>query len=278
MTDGAGRISLNLAVGIPHVLGGELQSTPRGEAPLATQGRFYFLGSLAKGMLVTDRTLPKGYVIMTESMLKIHGRPGCKAAQFGFCSFEVNNTSDLCPRARFNANLVPLLEHGALMTRGEEGRQALIDHLRTLQQHERELLRVLADKGMGIEAAAKKKAAAKLLGHDLQDLHDAGWSWGEIASEPHLMHKLQRAASDQLTPLRLGKFAIPNSYCYLGVPDHLGVLNEGEVCVLRNGVWSQAAGTTEGNYGLMFKSPGCTKGRRAQGAQRLPAGAARHAH
>eukprot|EP00966_Prymnesium_polylepis_P206517 4784772-Prymnesium_polylepis.1 len=146
---------------------------------------------------------------------------------------------------------------------------------------------------MGIEAAAKKKAAAKLLGHDLQDLHDAGWSWGEIASEPHLMHKLQRAASDQLTPLRLGKFAIPNSYCYLGVPDHLGVLNEGEVCVLRNGVWSQAAGTTEGNYGLMFKSrarcilvrtigspsscllsaaltrlracaAGCTKGRRAQ--------------
>jgi hypothetical protein len=79
MTDGAGLISLNLAKALPSVSEGLPSeggtdafgggSAGDGLAALGTQMRLYAHGGLAKGMLLTSRSLPRNVVILTASQV-----------------------------------------------------------------------------------------------------------------------------------------------------------------------------------------------------------------
>ena len=53
------------------------QNTARHGVPLLAQVRIFHRGSVAKGMLLADSTLPDGYIVMCASMVKVCSTTHC---------------------------------------------------------------------------------------------------------------------------------------------------------------------------------------------------------
>ena len=126
MTDGAGRISIDLMQGVPRLDSGRLLSVTeevggdevggdevRGSAPLVVQARLWYAGSIAKGLWFVDSTLPPRTMLVYEKQRKCAGRAECKAATAGTSSFEIIRTYESWRQLKFDVYLVPLLEAAA---------------------------------------------------------------------------------------------------------------------------------------------------------------------
>ena len=119
MTDGMGLISADLAGHIPRVGHGQaIQATDeiwdlgdlgqQDGGPLVTQMRLWYAGSLAKGTLMRDATLPPRTIVVRRSMVKVNGSDGCTDAPP--LAFEVNQTSEFARPCRTSSQLIPILE------------------------------------------------------------------------------------------------------------------------------------------------------------------------
>jgi hypothetical protein len=158
MTDGNGLISINLAATFPCVSSGQRVSDAGG-APLVTQFRNWIYGSMDKGTVTTDARLPDGYIIMRQSMRKVHGSQHCIAQQHGINRFEINNTSEMSRRGgRLNVNLVQILEHCA------KDRQRMKAYLLERQKEEAKRVCMLSD------GSASREERKSVLGCAAQQL------------------------------------------------------------------------------------------------------------
>ena len=147
MTDGAGLLSFNLAQSLPLCTSGRpIDRAALGAAPLLAQVRVWHRGHVAKGMLMTDSTLPDGYIVVRESMVKVFGRAEadlnrpsfqliyrCATDRSERSAFEVLRTSNGAPTAKMNPQLVPLLEH-ASGPPNSAARQRMVALLTTLAE------------------------------------------------------------------------------------------------------------------------------------------------
>ena len=130
LTDGAGRISLDLMRGIPSIANGQVlvagqrvdpsDDPEEQSAPVVVQGRLWYSGSLAKGLWILDTGLPpRTMLVGKDKQRKVDGRPGCVAAMRGVSSFEVIRTFDNPILGKLDVYLAPLLEVAAGSRRAE---------------------------------------------------------------------------------------------------------------------------------------------------------------
>ena len=116
MTDGNGRISLDLAQLLAPVSAGGLlpmRGGGGGGAPVMAQIRLWLRGCVYKGTVTVDASLAPGQIWMPASCKKAAARPGCGC---GLASLEVVKTTGYCREGggRLNRILVPLLEAGGV--------------------------------------------------------------------------------------------------------------------------------------------------------------------
>ena len=113
MTDGCGRMSMDLCLRIPMLENGlkmkengpgsydPEEQCGKGSAPFQLQGRIWVHGNVAKGMWFADPFLPERTVLVgREKQLKVKGEPGCVARLRGMPSFEVRGPSVAPPACR----------------------------------------------------------------------------------------------------------------------------------------------------------------------------------
>ena len=108
LTDGAGRISVDLMRGMPSLESGRLCAEQRVDeddepeersAALVVQGRLWYLGSLAKGLWVIDSTLPaRTIVVGKQKQRKIDGC-ACRAGSLPFAAVHTHTHSTRLPSA-----------------------------------------------------------------------------------------------------------------------------------------------------------------------------------
>ena len=270
MTDGAGMISHNLAMHIPACTSGRLlfdtdsAESTEGDIPLQCQVRVWHRGYVAKGMLLADSTLPPGYIVLRESMVKVFGRTECLLNKDDAVrptdeqsAFEVIRTSNFAPEASLNSQLVPLLEcGGGDRVPGDDNHERMVQLLLKLQDISvqkicelgkaenltaKQLQRLLRDLGLSLEQGGRASPARMLL---------AGFSpW----DEPFLRQKVANILKNELEKLGSGKVRVPGSLYLTGIPDPTGTLKENEVVVLAEGRYCE-------ERVLVYRSPGTHAG------------------
>ena len=247
MTDGAGLISRNLAEQMPLCLSGRLVSRRALGAPLLAQVRVWHRGYVVKGMLMTDSTLPDGYVIVRESMVKVFARPGGAATlcadkvpkrlprgdkNWERSAFEVLRTSNGAPSGKMNPQLVPLLEHSG-GPRGSEGRTTMVGLLLSLaEENKRRICQIDSEELSG------PQLRSLLLDFGLGETSVASYmllAGFHPRKEPYLRRKIAAVQKAQLEQIASGKFKLPGSLYLTGVPDPTGTVPAGKVVVVEGG-------------------------------------------
>jgi len=232
MTDGAGRISIDLMCGIPPIDNGRVLESCRPmnaeeSAPLSMQARLWY-GSVAKGQWVVDATLPpRTITVSRQSQRKLQSTTDEDV--HGTWSLEVIRTWDRPKRVRLDVYLIPLLE-ASVGSRVAE----LHDMVLELQRSEAAKLLAMSDKQLG--KAVQRQATMQVLEArektKLLDLVRAGF---DPLTEPFLQLELAKMKEEALASLKAGKLALPDSHTLVGHPDFTGSLRPGEVCILLHG-------------------------------------------
>ena len=270
MSEGCGRISLDLAYRLPPLENGSpavdklmvSRMADDASAPLVVQARLWYAGSVAKGLWQTDSTLPERTILVgRQTQRKLEARDDCVAAQRGTSSLEVIRTFEKPKRVRLDAYLIPLLEVAA---RSHKGR--LHDLILSLQKQQASKYLTFGTAQLSravrrqrtmdvIEANDMRRAGASLL-----RLTQAGF---DPLSEPYLQIKLAELCEEAVGSLKVGKLTLPDSYSLPGMPDFTGSLAPGEICVVVNGhELSRPMGLLDGQpfEVLVYGSPGMHPG------------------
>ena len=278
MTDGCGRISVDLARLLPPLENGcpidrllAARMAADASAPLVLQGRLWYAGSVAKGLWLTDATLPERTILIgRQSQRKLEAREGCAAALRGTSSFEVIRTFETHKRARLDVYLTPILEVASGVNK-----ERLHELILSLQAQ-------LASKYLALGTAKLSRAVQRQRALDVIESHEksqgglllrltqAGF---DPLSEPYLQLKLAELSDEALHAFRAGKLTLPDSYTLPGMPDFTGSLAPGEICVVVNGhELPRPMGLREGEAFevLVYKSPGMHPGDLHKVAVRYP--------
>ena len=244
MTNGAGRISLDLARRITPVEGGRRLLTDgmtggmgdddNESAPLLMQARLWY-GSVAKGQWVVDSSLPERTLLVgRQAQRKLDAPPGCAAEVAGTFSFEVIRTWEKPRRVRLDVYLAPLLEAAVehkgldalhtlmLLRQRDEAQEYLTMSERSLSRRARRkhLVSMLEDR----EAAPRAASLVELIRAGFDPL-----------SEPYIALELAKVQKDALASLKAGRLTLPDSFMLPGIPDFTGSLLPGEVAVVVHG-------------------------------------------
>ena len=278
MTDGCGRISVDLARLLPPLENGcpidrllAARMAADASAPLVLQGRLWYAGSVAKGLWLTDATLPERTILIgRQSQRKLEAREGCAAALRGTSSFEVIRTFETHKRVRLDVYLIPILEVASGVNK-----ERLHELILSLQAQ-------LASKYLALGTAKLSRAVQRQRALDVIESHEksqgglllrltqAGF---DPLSEPYLQLKLAELSDEALHAFRAGKLTLPDSYTLPGMPDFTGSLAPGEICVVVNGhELPRPMGLREGEAFevLVYKSPGMHPGDLHKVAVRYP--------
>ena len=269
MTDGCGRISLDLARLLPPLENGSFSDklmvarmATDASAPLVSQARLWYAGSVAKGLWLTDATLPERTILVgRQTQRKLEAREACIAAQYGTSSFEVIRTFEKPKRVRLDVYLTPLLEVAAGPNKGR-----LHELILSLQAHQ-------ASKYLMTSTAQLSRAVRRQRVMDViedNELRRAGASMLRMTqagfdplSEPYLQLELAKLNEEAVRGLKAGKLTLPDSYALPGMPDFTGSLAPGEICVVVHGhALPRPMGLQEGDAFevLIYSSPGMHPG------------------
>jgi hypothetical protein len=241
MTEGCGRISLDLARRLQPLVNGssveKLMATRMAtdeSAPLVSQARLWYSGCVAKGLWLTDATLPERTILVgRQTQRKLDARVDCVAAQRGNSSFEVIRTFETSKRVRLDVYLIPLLEVAA-----GPNKERLHDLILSLQA--KQASKYLAIGTAQLSRAVRRQRTAEVIednefkrvGASLLRLTQAGF---DPLDEPFLQLELAKLSEEAVRGLKAGKLTLPDSYTLPGMPDFTRSLAPGEICVVVNG-------------------------------------------
>ena len=269
MTDGCGRISLDLACHLPPLENGsptdKLMATRMAadaSAPLVSQARLWYAGCVAKGLWLTDATLPERTILVSrQTQRKLEAREACATVRRGTSSFEVIRTFERLKRVRLDVYLIPILEVAAGVHR-----ERLHELIMSLQAQ-------LASKYLTIGTAQLSRAMRRQRTMDViedNQMRQAGNSLLRLTQagfdpllEPYLQLELAKLSDEAVRGLKAGKLTLPDSYTLPGMPDFTGSLAPGEICVVVNGhALPRPMGLREGEAFevLVYGSPGMHPG------------------
>ena len=269
MTDGCGRISLDLARLLPPLENGSFSDklmaarmAADASAPLVSQARLWYAGSVAKGLWLTDATLPGRTIIVgRQTQCKLKAREGCVAARLGTSSFEVIRTFETPKRVRLDVYLIPLLEVGAGASKGR-----LHELILSLQAQQASKYLTMTTSQLS-RAVRRKHMMDMIEGNELRRvgasmlrMTQAGF---DPLSEPYLQLELAKLNEEAVRSLKAGKLTLPDSYKLPGMPDFTGSLAPGEICVVVHGhALPRPMGLREGEpfEALVYSSPGMHPG------------------
>ena len=266
LTDGAGRISLDLMRGIPSIANGQVlvdgQRVDKSDdpdersAPVVVQGRLWYAGSLAKGLWILDTGLPaRTMLVGKDKQRKVAGRPGCVAALRGISSFEVIKTFETPVLGKLDVYLAPLLEVAA-------GARVAELHSLILRQQKEECMRLLRMLDSQLPKGSRTQEAKKVLEQHQRTVDgkvsvaDLVKVFGDPLGEPYLAQELTKIQKAALKKLRLGKVLLPHSHLLVIAPDFTRSLREDQVAPFIRG--QQLQRNIE--KGLVYGPPGMHPG------------------
>ena len=210
MTDGAGRISLDLARLLPPLENGSLvdelmasRMARDASAPLVCQARLWYAGSAAKGLWLTDATLPERTILVgRQTQRKLDGREACVAARCGTSSLEVIRTFERPKRVRLDVYLIPLLEVAAGARKAEL-------HALILSLQRQQASKHLAMNSGELSRAMRRQRIVEVI--EENELRRAGAAVSRLMQagfdplgEPYLQLEIAKLRDDALRSLKAG--------------------------------------------------------------------------
>ena len=225
MTDGCGRISMDLALGIPKIESGRLRPQdeqprfPQSSAPFAMQARAWVHGNVAKGIWQVDPRLPPRTILVgKDKQLKVKGTPDCNAAKHGIPTFEVLRTYEHPRKARTGNYNLTLLDQLVGDANRAQFRKLILD----LQGKCKAELSNLTSGPPSDRQIAKVEERLRQLSHGAGGIDDspsqmiaAGHS---VLDEPYLRLTLGKLQADQYKRLKSAKLDLPGAAGYTSGP------------------------------------------------------------